>query len=90
VVTGRYIALTLDHFRVDRGFSEVQAMAHSSRIELLHVAAFRLRGDRATFPLLGERSGAVTCWGDNRSTDIFSFVVLIAFELTVFLSQQGA
>ena len=60
------ICLTMDRF------PEVQAIAHSSRVEdqrrkFALRRVFRLVG--ATFPLLGERSGAITCLGDNRSTD---------------------
>jgi hypothetical protein len=80
IVTGVYmIAASLAFFALTMGlltdrFPEVQAIANGSRVltgvENLLMAVFRLVG--ATFPLLGERSGAITCLGDNRSTDIHS------------------
>ena len=47
----------------------LKAQDYSQRVSRMVHTVFH--STRATFPLLGERSGAITCLGDNRSTDTF-------------------
>jgi hypothetical protein len=49
----------------------LKALDYWTDVENALSGVFRSVG--VTFPLLGERPGAVTCLGDNRSTDRFFF-----------------